>query len=87
MIGDRRLLATAEAGVERILQNASAPPPKELWDTPIPHDEANFGIEASTCTCCRVLESPRAFVQAATHPAAAGGMRLSMAPGGDLQRV
>ncbi len=46
--GDRGLLATAEAGVQRILQHAAEPPPKELWDTPIPPDEANFGIEV-TC--------------------------------------
>jgi hypothetical protein len=43
--GDRNLLATAEAGVGRILQHAAEPPPKELWDSPIPPDEANFGLE------------------------------------------
>ena len=39
---DRRQLATAQAGVERILQHAAQPPPKELWDSPIPIDEVRF---------------------------------------------
>ena len=63
--GDRNLLATAEAGVGRILQHAAEPPPKELWDSPIPPDEANFGLE--------VLSYHRH-----TYAAAGPGQSLSM---------
>lgn len=45
--GEPGLLATAEAGVRRLLQHSTEPPPKELWDTPIPADEANFGTEVA----------------------------------------
>lgn len=33
--------------MRRLLQHSTEPPPKELWDTPIPADEANFGTEVA----------------------------------------
>lgn len=45
--GDRGLLGSAEAGVQRLLESGSQPPPQELWDTPMPPEESNFGDEVA----------------------------------------